>query len=148
MNRWRDLRPGLGSDEPVDAHVPVEPGTEAAQRGPMVLDAKVFGAIGTNAWKAKARLSKMDTSGNADLGRIERHLDAMLESLQALGLEIKDHTGEPFDYGQSLKVAASQPKAGITREFVSETIRPSIYLRGRLLQQGEVVIDVPAARKE
>jgi hypothetical protein len=68
----------------------------------------------TTSWRGTA-------SGNADLSRIERHLDAMLESLHALGLEIKDHTGEPFDYGQSLKVAASQPKAGITREVVSET---------------------------
>jgi hypothetical protein len=148
MNHWRDLRPGPGGEEPLDTHVSAEAGTETAQRGPMVLDARVFGALGTNAWKAKARLSKMDTSGNADLSRIERHVDAMLESLQALGLEIKDHTGESFDYGQSLKVAASQPKPGITREVVSETIRPSIYLRGRLLQQGEVVIDVPAAKEE
>jgi len=108
--------------------------------------ARAFVAIATHAWKARVRLSRADGPISSDVERIGRHLDAIVESLEKLGMEIKDHTGEPFDYGQSLKVAASQPKEGISQEFVAETIRPTIYVKGKLIQQGEVVIDIPLTK--
>jgi hypothetical protein len=151
MNRWKSFPSTLGSTDREGA-APAEQGASLAHRAIITLDgAKVLPAIiavASNAWKAKVRLSRLDSSTNSDIERMRRHLDAIAEALATLGLEIKDHTGEPFDYGQSLKVAASQPKEGISREFVSETIRPTIYLNGVLIQQGEVVIDTPIARGE
>ena len=44
-----------------------------------------------------------------------------------MGLEIKDHTGDAFDYGLPLKVVTSQPTLGLTKESVLETIKPTIY---------------------
>ena len=151
MSRWRGfpLIPGRAEREGAAS---AEQAASSAQRAVIRLDAaKVVPAliaVASNAWKAKARLSRLDSSMHSNIERMGRHVEAITEALETLGLEIKDHTGEPFDYGQSLKVAASQPKEGISREFVSETIRPTIYLDGVMIQQGEVVIETPIARIE
>jgi hypothetical protein len=120
---------------------------KVALEGRVVL--QMLTEVGTHAWKARQRLAKVlgpDSPG--DMNRIHRHLEGILESLAIFGLEIKDHTGELFDYGQSLTVVASQKREGITQEVVAETIRPTIYLQGHQIQQGEVVIDTPKSAEE
>lgn len=105
--------------------------------------------VATQAWKAKQRLEKSPaTERSEDFARIARHVEAILDSLAELGLEIKNHTGEAYDYGQSLTVVASEQREGISHEVVTETIRPTIFLRGHRIQQGEVVIDTPVSRKD
>lgn len=100
--------------------------------------------VATHAWKASRRLAiSQGTDIGSDAMRVARHLEGILESLGRFGLQIKDHTGEAFDYGQSLTVVASQAREGITQEVVAETIRPTIFLRHVRIQQGEVVIDTP-----
>jgi hypothetical protein len=37
----------------------------------------------------------------------------------------------------------SQPTAGITKERVTETLKPTIYWRNKIIQMGEVVIATP-----
>jgi hypothetical protein len=109
----------------------------------------VLAEVATQTWKVKQRLAKSPTTEvSEDLARIARHVEAILDSLAKLGLEIKNHTGEAYDYGQSLTVVASEQREGISHEVVSETIRPTVFLRGHLIQQGEVVIDTPVSRKD
>ena len=109
----------------------------------------VLTEVATQAWKAKQRLEKSATAEVGEgVARIQRHVEAILDSLAKLGVEIKNHTGEPYDYGQSLTVVASEQREGISHEVVAETIRPTIFLRGRRIQQGEVVIETPASRKD
>ena len=100
--------------------------------------------IATQAWKARAKM--VDKSGEpiAEMRRVYRHLEGILAVLHDLGLQIKDHTGEAFDYGLPLKVVTSQPAPGIARETVIETIKPTIYWQQQIIQTGEVVIATPA----
>jgi radical SAM superfamily enzyme YgiQ (UPF0313 family) len=80
--------------------------------------------------------------------RLERNIEAIVNSLQEFGVRVKDHTGEAYDYGQPIKVVASQPQAGISREVVTETIRPSVYWADHILQRGEVMIATPIEVQE
>jgi molecular chaperone GrpE (heat shock protein) len=102
-------------------------------------------SIATNAWKAKSKMVDAK-SGEAleEMKRVYRHIEAILESFQEMGLEIKDHTDDAFDYGLPLKVVTTQPTPGITKERVIETIKPTIYWQNRIIQMGEVVIATPA----
>jgi len=106
--------------------------------------AAMLADVSTNAWKAQTRLG---TSGNSeshqDHRRLLRNIEAILFSLQEFGVRVKDHTGETYDYGQALKVAAAQPTDGIQREVVTETIRPSVFWHEVMIQRGEVVIATP-----
>jgi len=40
-------------------------------------------------------------------------------------------------------VIATQPTAGLARERVTETLKPTIYWNGTIIQTGEVVIATP-----
>lgn len=102
--------------------------------------------IATNIWKAKAKMLD-GASGEVrdEMKRVYRHIESALESLQELGLKVKDHTGDTFDYGLPLKVIAAQPKEGIIRESVIETIKPTISWQEQTIQIGEVVIATPAS---
>lgn len=75
--------------------------------------------------------------------RIARHIERLSECLSDIGVEIQDHKNQAFDSGQSLEVIAFQPTAGITREVVIETIRPTVYLKGHRLQIGQVIVATP-----
>ena len=67
----------------------------------------------------------------------------MEDLFRQAGYEIQDHTGKRFEIGLDLSVVAYQPTAGIDRETVIETLRPSVYLRGVQIQRGEVVVGKP-----
>jgi len=107
-------------------------------------------AVATNAWRLRSRLVNTDTGEprddlkKEDVRKLVRHLEAIFESFSQIELEIKDRTGEAFDYGLPEKVITTQPQPGLKKEQIIETIRPSIYWNNQLAQQGEVVIATPA----
>ncbi|HVT04952.1 MAG TPA: hypothetical protein VHL58_16435 [Thermoanaerobaculia bacterium] len=100
--------------------------------------------MATSVWKARRRL-RDNVSGELqdELRRVSRHLESAMEAMRELGLEVKDHTGQAFDYGLLLKVVATQRTPGIYKEYVIETIRPTIYWQEQIVQIGEVVIATP-----
>jgi hypothetical protein len=107
---------------------------------------KVMADLATNAWKAKTKMID-SSSGEArdEMKRVYRHIEAMFENFKEIGLEIKDHTGDAFDYGLPLAVVAAQPTQGISTERVIETLKPTIYWQERMIQMGEVIIATPSS---
>ena len=106
---------------------------------------KAMADIATNVWKAKTKM--LDSSGETreEMKRVYRHVEGVMESFKEIGLEVKDHTGDAFDYGLPLNVVTTQPTQGITKESVIETIKPTVYWQKQILQRGEVVIATPAS---
>jgi hypothetical protein len=74
-----------------------------------------------------------------------RHLESVWSTLAEAGVEIRDHTGEDVPaYGSlGLSILAYQPMPGFTCERVIETVRPSVYVGGQLVQMGQVIIGTP-----
>lgn len=105
--------------------------------------------IATNAWKMQGRVIDGQTKEpreeikKDEVKKMIRHIEAIFEALLALGIEVRDRTGEAFDYGLPDKIVASSPQSGLTKELIVETIRPTIYCQNQLLQTGEVVIATP-----
>jgi len=100
--------------------------------------------IANNAWKLRTRMTAgEDGKIKEDWMRLCRHVDAILANLGDVGMEVKDRTGEPFDYGLPEKVIASHPRPGTTKESVIETLKPTIYFNNQIIQTGEVVIATP-----
>jgi len=79
---------------------------------------------------------------------IARHIDRLAECLAEIGIETQSHTNQVFDSGQSLEVIAFQPTAGISKELVVETIRPTVYLKGHRVQIGQVIVATPEKTEE
>ena len=75
-------------------------------------------------------------------------LVSVWDVLKENGLEIQDHTGSVYREGQDLKVPAFEPTPGLNVDTVIDTIKPSIYLDGRMIQMGEVVVGTPEAASQ
>jgi hypothetical protein len=110
--------------------------------------ARALIALAMSAWRIRVKLTDSNREpreeiGKDDVKKINRYCDAMFESLSSIGMDVKDRTGEAFDYGLPEKVVTAQPRPGLTREIIIETIRPTIYWNTQIAQPGEVVIGTP-----
>jgi hypothetical protein len=100
----------------------------------------------TGLWRLRQRMLQPGTDRPFDeMKRAYRHLESTFDALAQAGVEIIDHTGAPFDAGLAIKVIAYQPTAGVTRERVVETLRPTVYFKQQRIQMGEVIVAAPEA---
>lgn len=116
-------------------------GTAAAGAGSGAL----VGAA-TGLWRALRKLDQDAGSlSAADLRQVRIQVRASRQALADDGLEIQEHDGEPFDSGLSLEVLVFQDEPELTREVVLETVRPTVYFRGRRIQMGQVIVGRPVS---
>jgi hypothetical protein len=100
--------------------------------------------LATTIWRLRQRMRLPGTDVPSEqFSRAYRDLEAVCDALSALKLEIHDHTGKPFDPGQSLRVAEWVTVAGLDHQRVQETIKPTIYFGGNRIQQGIVIVATP-----
>jgi hypothetical protein len=104
--------------------------------------------IATHVWKAKNRMIDV-VSGEVreEMKRTHGDMERIYKCFDELGIVIKDHTGETFDYGLPLKVIATKPMA-INGEIVTETLKPTIYWQDKIIQHGEVEVGTPSKPEE
>ena len=139
-----------GPDEPVQRTAagmpPGEPETTVAPR--------VLAELATGLWRLRTKVTEPGTDvPRPEMRAVRRQVEWMWGVLTDAGLDVQSHDQQPTDPGQSLKVIASQPVPGLDRERVLETVRPTVYLAGRVIQRGEVIIgtvpaDSPGARAD
>ena len=73
---------------------------------------------------------------------------AAMDALMQGGVEIQDHTGEDVSGGESFHVLAYEPAPGLRREQGIETVRPTVYYQGSLIQEGQVIVGTPSGPRE
>lgn len=109
-----------------------------------IIDIRTIINITNNAWRAKTKM--LDSESNEpkeEMKRVYRHIEAIIESLKEIGIEIIDQKGAVYDPGMSLNVISSEPMAGITKEEIKETIKPTIRFHNHQIQMGDVIVGVP-----
>lgn len=105
--------------------------------------------VGTGLWRLRNKMVEAATGRpREEIRRAYRHLESVWDAMVEAGFDIQDHTGAPFDSGLSLKVIAFQPMAGMVREQVIETIKPTIYFNRERIQMGEVIVGCPEVDSE
>jgi hypothetical protein len=104
--------------------------------------------IATCVWKARTRMVD-SASGQVreEMKRIYGDMERIYKCFDELGIVVKDHTNETFDYGLPLKVITTKPMA-INEEIVTETLKPTIYWQGKIIQHGEVEVGTPSKPEE
>jgi len=140
INLFRNTRPAPRSsaEESSEVRSLVIPGGSA-----------FFVELANSAWDLRRSTTDLRSpDANPSISRIARHVDRLWESLEQAGVSIQDHTNQPFDSGQSLDVLAFQPTAGIDREVVIETIRPTVYLQDHRIQIGQIIVATPQVPSE
>jgi hypothetical protein len=105
--------------------------------------------VGTGLWRMRRNMVPTGSARLLEARPMEevrkpfRWLVSVWDALKENGLEIQDHTGDRYISGQAIKVQAYEPAPGIREETVIDTIKPSIYLDGKIIQMGEVVVGTP-----
>jgi hypothetical protein len=110
-----------------------------------VLKEKDLAEAATNLWRAQRRTTRLTEENSREGKRIGRLLVATKDALTEAGVQIQDHDGDEFHPGLSLEVLAYQDDPSLRVEIVQETVRPSVYLAGRRIQMGQVIVGSPAA---
>ena len=106
-----------------------------------VINKDFLAEISVGAWRLKKKMIDTKTGEPLnEMSRAYRHLESVLFTLEKEGIEIQDHDGQSFDAGLSLKVLTYQPLPNIYKEFVYDTIKPSVYLNGERILMGEVIV--------
>lgn len=100
----------------------------------MDVDARSLAALATAVWQLRNKIAEHPH---------RRHVRPLFDAMDAFGLETRQYDSVPFDAGMEVRVLAIQPAEGLDREKVIETVRPAVYLRGILIQPGEVIVGRP-----
>ncbi|MEX2409838.1 MAG: hypothetical protein WD607_00465 [Candidatus Paceibacterota bacterium] len=117
----------------------IEPENEPS--GSKEINSEFISEVSVGAWRLKKKMTDPSTGEPLnETSRAYRHLESVFITLEKEGVEIQDHDGQPFDAGLSIKVLTYQPTLGIDKEYVLETIKPSIYLKGDRILMGEVIV--------
>ncbi|HQH71900.1 MAG TPA: hypothetical protein PK360_07460 [bacterium] len=77
-----------------------------------------------------------------------RFLESTRDVLRQAGIEFRGHTGERITGGEALKIVTFETRADLPHEQVIETIKPTIYYKGKIIQMGEVVVGKPNHSQE
>lgn len=103
--------------------------------------------IGTGLWRIRNRL-KGEMNPSLEIRGAMRFLESTWDALVQSGLEIRDHTDEIVTGGESLRIVAAEPSDHVVRNQVIETIKPTIFYRGTIIQMGEVIVGTPLTNNE
>jgi len=95
-------------------------------------------------WRLQCRLERAKMEDGEPPRWLARQLQSARDALAEVGIEARDHTTERYVPGLALSVLAFQPTAGATIEVVAETIKPSVFFKGVLVQPGEVIVASPS----
>ncbi|MBE1469132.1 hypothetical protein [Kibdelosporangium phytohabitans] len=111
------------------------------------LHEKDLAEAATNLWRARKRLERT-TNGSKETRHAGRLLHASHDALGRAGLVIQDHDGAVYHPGHVLEVLAFQQDPAFEHDVVIETKRPSLYLSGRQIQIGQVIVGCPVTSED
>lgn len=99
--------------------------------------------LATGLWRLRYRMLKPGSEDPIEgMEKPYRYLESAWSTLTRAKVEIQDHIGKPYYPGMA-RAIAFEPKSGYTREMVIETLRPTIYLKGKSIQVGQVIVATP-----
>ncbi len=144
----------LDAVEPISGDTGLTPweATPLAKLFPPETLIRFFADLGTGLWRMKRRMVDPQTGNPLEEMRGPyRHFETVWDLFDSARIHIHDHTGEVLPKGgfTDLHVLEYQPKPGLIRECVIETIRPTISIKGSganpdlVIQVGEVIVGKP-----
>ena len=95
-------------------------------------------------WRTKKKFSSVNIEELPDeIKKAYRHVESTWDALSSAKIKVRDHTNEKYVAGMALKIIAFQPSSSVHIQMITETIKPSIFYSGKLIQMGEVIVETP-----
>jgi hypothetical protein len=107
---------------------------------------RTYADLGTSWWRLARKMLRPGTDRPLDeMKGIFTFVESLRDVIEELGIQVIDHTGKEIPQNLSLEVLAYQEKPGLTKDRVSETVRPTVYYKDRMIQMGRVYVDTPVS---
>jgi hypothetical protein len=109
--------------------------------------------IAGQAWRLKTAMNdpesgEMKTELSAqEMRKVANVFEAINQAIEELGIRVIDRCNQDFHPGLPDQVVTEEPRAGISKEQIIRTIRPTIMWHQTMVQRGEIDIAVPATKK-
>jgi len=101
------------------------------------LPVDLVASLATEVWRLDKRIS---------VNEIERSVVDQMQRIKDIyrkyEIEVKDHSGDDYNDGMSIKVLHVEEVDGLPpgKMRVIETVKPSVYLKGKAIFLGEVIV--------
>lgn len=118
---------------------PAAPDREPADE----LDHKAVVDAVTALWRAQRKLAQDGERMTRYAVQADRYLTTCRDELAKAEIVVQGHDGDPYHPGRALDVQDYQDSPDVDVETVLLTARPSVYIRGRLVQMGQVIVGRP-----
>lgn len=119
-------------------HPKVEQGKEYADLLKIITD------LSTHAWRIRQKTVDATTGEQLEeMRKILRPVEKIFTLLEDFGIQVIDRTNQKYITGMYETVLTFEPGEQYTCELIVETVRPTVLFKGKLLQQGEIIVGVP-----
>ena len=98
--------------------------------------------LATGIWRVRRRIEGLKRLPK-ELQEALFSLESMWSSMAASGVSVIDHVGESPSVSGGPRVVEVRLVPGLDREQVIETVLPTVFLHGQVVQVGEVVVGRP-----
>jgi hypothetical protein len=105
---------------------------------------RVAAVAAVDLWKIQQRLESLN--GKLEESHyllLKRPVESALLRLKDAEIEIKDRTGDLYDYGMDELVLATEERSGSNRDVVAETIKPTVFYKKTIISRGEIIVGTP-----
>jgi hypothetical protein len=119
---------------------------------PPQVDRALLAGLATSIWRLGNRHKKLASNLASESLPEVRHLGRALQMAEEVlgkgGIEIRDYLGQPHDPGCPPRVVGGEARPGIAVDTVVQTVNPTVYYNGSLVQNGEIIVDTPLKKEE
>lgn len=100
--------------------------------------------IATGIWRMKNKFSAVKIDDMPDeVKKAYRHVESTWDMLYSAKVKVHDYANEKYIPNRNIKPIAFQPSSSVRIETITETVKPSIFYNGKLIQIGEVIVATP-----
>jgi hypothetical protein len=105
-------------------------------------DEETCKTLAIEVWRLKRSLQALPPGSNA--GSFGVSIDRLEQLLRTMEVEVHDPSGESYDEGMTLSVSLFEKSKALPNgtKRIAETISPTVYRKGRMLQPGTVIVEV------
>jgi hypothetical protein len=106
------------------------------------LDEETCKTLAIEVWRLKRSLQTLPPGTNT--GSFGVSIDRLEQLLRTMEIEVHDPSGESYDEGMTLSVRLFEKSKALPNGIkrIAETISPTVYRKGRMLQPGTVIVEI------
>lgn len=101
-------------------------------------------------WRFRKKADMLALTDNNGIDLVKKSINRIEDLFKRHEIEIIDWDGKKYDNGYSVNVLMFEESEDLKadEEIISETIKPQIRYKGKIIEHGQVIVKAPLKKKE